>query len=71
MLTWTGVAEPDELRAIQWDPALATAAGIALFPGMLEGLMTTKDTRHATDLVTPQKRDRLSWRCRPSSPSWT
>ncbi|MEW1659056.1 HAD hydrolase-like protein [Streptomyces sp. NPDC093707] len=66
VLTGLGVTEPDELCELWWDPALATAAGTALFPGVLQGLMAVKDAGIATGLVTLQKRDRLSWLLPPA-----
>ncbi|WP_431980309.1 HAD family hydrolase [Streptomyces qinglanensis] len=61
-----GVTEPDELCAIWWDPALATASCTAVFSGVLEGLMAIKDAGMATGLVTLQPRDRLSWLLPPA-----
>ncbi|MEU0843597.1 HAD hydrolase-like protein [Streptomyces sp. NPDC005962] len=66
VLTGLGVTEPDELCEIWWDAALATAAGTALFPGALEGLMAMKDAGIATGLVTLQTRTRLSWLLSPA-----
>ncbi|MER5492046.1 HAD-IA family hydrolase [Streptomyces sp. NPDC002490] len=61
VLTGLGVAEADELCALWWDPALATATGTTLFPGVLEGLTAIKDAGIATGLVTLQTRTRLPW----------
>ncbi|MGW2327802.1 HAD family hydrolase [Streptomyces sp. NPDC001700] len=61
VLAGLGVTEPDTLCEIWWDPALATATGTTLFPGVLEGLMAIKDAGIATGLVTLQTRTRLSW----------
>jgi len=65
VLTALGVLNPDELCAIWWDPALATA-GTALFPGVPEGLMSIKDSGAATGLVTLQARSRLPWLLPPA-----
>ncbi|MFF3729003.1 HAD family hydrolase [Streptomyces sp. NPDC002476] len=66
VLTGLGVTDPDELCALWWGPALATAAGTALFPGVLEGLMAIKDAGIATGLVTLQTRTRLPWLLPPA-----
>ncbi|MFD7894074.1 HAD family hydrolase [Streptomyces sp. NPDC059743] len=67
VLTRLGVAEPDELCEVWWDPALATAAGTALFPGVLDGLMAIKDAGISTGLVTLQTRARLPWLLPPAA----
>ncbi|GAQ54426.1 HAD family hydrolase [Streptomyces acidiscabies] len=61
VLTGLGVAEPDRLCEIWWNPALATASGAALFPGVLERVKAVKDAGIATGLVTLQSRTRLPW----------
>ncbi|MEV6120548.1 MULTISPECIES: HAD family hydrolase [unclassified Streptomyces] len=61
VLTGLGVAEADEVCAIRWDAALATAAGTALFPGVLDGLTAIKAAGITTGLVTLQTRTRLPW----------
>ncbi|WP_416973906.1 HAD family hydrolase [Streptomyces sp. 4F14] len=66
VLAGLGVAEPDRLCEIWWDPALATAAGVTLFPGVLEGVKAVKDAGIATGLVTLQSRTRLPWLLPPT-----
>ncbi|AZS71001.1 haloacid dehalogenase [Streptomyces lydicus] len=66
VLAALGVADPDRLCEVSWDPALATASGTTLFPGVLEGLMAIKDAGMATGLVTLQTRTRLPWLLPPA-----
>jgi phosphoglycolate phosphatase-like HAD superfamily hydrolase len=66
VLTALGVPGPDELCAIWWDPALATTASPAVFPGVLDGLIALKDAGVATGLVTLQARGRLPWLLPPA-----
>ncbi|MFF4531393.1 HAD family hydrolase [Streptomyces sp. NPDC001407] len=61
VLARLGVPNPDELCEVWWNPALATAAGTALFPGVVEGITALRDAGAATGLVTLQTRDRLPW----------
>ncbi|MFI9076040.1 HAD family hydrolase [Streptomyces sioyaensis] len=66
VLAALGVADPDGLCEVWWDPALATASGTTLFPGVMEGLMAIKDAGMATGLVTLQTRARLPWLLPPA-----
>ncbi|WP_414168403.1 HAD family hydrolase [Streptoverticillium reticulum] len=61
VLSALGVPNPDELCEVWWDPALATAAGTALFPGTVEGISALRAAGAATGLVTLQTRGRLPW----------
>ncbi|MFF4711361.1 HAD family hydrolase [Streptomyces eurythermus] len=61
VLSALGIPNPDELCAMWWDAALATAAGTRIFPGVLEGLTALKEAGAATGLVTLQTRSRLPW----------
>lgn len=61
VLSALGVPNPDELCEIWWDPALATAAGTALFPGVVNGIKALRTHGIATGLVTLQSRSRLPW----------
>jgi phosphoglycolate phosphatase-like HAD superfamily hydrolase len=65
VLAGLGVAEPDALCEIWWEPALATAPAPRVFPGALDGLMAIKDAGLATGLVTLQPRSRLPWLLAP------
>jgi phosphoglycolate phosphatase-like HAD superfamily hydrolase len=66
VLAGLGVAEPDALCEIWWEPALATAPAPSVFPGALDGLMAIKDAGLATGLVTLQARTRLPWLLPPA-----
>lgn len=66
VLSALGVRDPDDVCARWWDVALATAAGTQVFPGVLEGLMSLKDTGASTGLVTTQSRNRLPWLLPPA-----
>ena len=66
VLAALGVAEPDEVCRIWWDPALATAPAPHVFPGILEGLMALGDAGCATGLITLQSRSRLEWLLPPA-----
>ncbi|MCR8575781.1 HAD family hydrolase [Streptomyces sp. Isolate_219] len=66
VLAALGVADPDGLCKVSWDPALATASATTLFPGVLEGLMAIKDAGMATGLVTLQTRTRMPWLLPPA-----
>ena len=66
VLATLGVAAPDELCAIWWDVALATAPEPRLFPGILDGLMAIAGAGLVTGLVTLQARTRLPWLLPPA-----